>query len=319
MLELHTMFEGVQHSSEETLLRVVCGSWLANRVMGILPMKHDQDGHATARHETQVPKYAVFCILSSVFFFTGCKESANRPVNVIGSTSIQPFAELLVEEYQKVNPDDVTDVQGGGSTAGIQAVADGIADIGMCSRELREEEKAVDDCIEIARDGLAIVVHKSNPVNDLTLDQIQMLFSGDVQNWKTLGGHDKPVQLIMREEGSGTREAFIKLVMGKTLVSRKSLVQESNGAVRELVRLDPAAVGYMSLGLVGSELKAVRVNGIEPVSEQVKSGKYKLSRPFLFVLRKDRTLRPQAQEFIDFVMSDEGQKTLESEGLVRAK
>lgn len=263
--------------------------------------------------------YSVFCILYSVFFFTGCKESVDRPVNVIGSTSVQPFAELLAEEYLKINPEDRIDVQGGGSTAGIQSIADGIADIGMCSRELKEDEKAVDNYIEIARDGLAIVVHKSNPINDLTVEQARKLFSGEVQNWKALGGSDMPVRLIMREEGSGTREAFIKLVMGKTIVSRKSLVQESNGSVKELVRLDPAAVGYMSLGLVGKELKAVRINGIEPTPAQVKSGKYKLSRPFLFVLKKDKPPRQQAQKFIDFVMSDKGQKILESEGLVQVK
>ncbi|MBN1972489.1 MAG: phosphate ABC transporter substrate-binding protein [Sedimentisphaerales bacterium] len=254
-----------------------------------------------------------------LIFFAGCKDSSDRPVNVIGSTSIQPFAELLAEEFLKINPDETIDVQGGGSTAGIQAIANEIADIGMCSRTLKEEENSVDTAIEIARDGLAVVVHKSNPVNDLTIEQIQMLFSGQIQNWKSLGGNDMPVRLIMREEGSGTREAFIKLVMDKKIVSRKALVQESNGAVKELVRLDPAAVGYMSLGLVGEELKSLHVNGVEPLAEQVKSGKYKLSRPFLFVLKTNSQLRPQAQEFIDFVLSDLGQKILESEGLIRVK
>ena len=265
---------------------------------------------------------AFFFLLLCIFLFflpAGCKDSKNRPVNVIGSTSIQPFAELLAEEFQKIKPADIIDVQGGGSTAGIQAIANGIADIGMCSRTLKEEEKAVDTAIEIARDGLAVVVHKSNPVSNLTLEQIRMLFSGQIQNWKELGGNDIPVRLIMREEGSGTREAFIKLVMGKTIVSRKALVQESNGAVKELVRLDPAAVGYMSLGLVGEDLKSLYVDGIEPSAKQVSSGKYRLSRPFLFVLKKNTQLRPEAQEFIDFVISDEGQKILESEGLVRVK
>jgi phosphate transport system substrate-binding protein len=273
-----------------------------------------------------------------LFFFSGCKDSKNRPVNVIGSTSIQPFAELLVEEYQnesnrnsdsnetsfnnpfpKPIPKSNIDIQGGGSTAGIQAIENGIADIGMCSRSLKSEEAAVDTPVEIARDGLAVVVHKSNPVNNLTLEQVRLLFSGQVENWKELGGVDEPVRLIMREEGSGTREAFIKLVMGKNLVSRKALVQESNGSVKELVRLDPAAVGYMSLGLVGTELKTLDVDGVKPTAENVRLGQYKLSRPFLFVLRTDRNLRPEAQEFIDFVLSDKGQKILESEGLVRVK
>jgi phosphate transport system substrate-binding protein len=261
-----------------------------------------------------------FCLLPFYLLFCGgCKESKGRPVNVIGSTSIQPFAELLAEEFQKIDSNESVDVQGGGSTAGIQAIANGIADIGMCSRSLKDEEKIVDTPIEIAKDGLAIVVHKSNPVHNLTLEQVQMLFSGQVQNWRQLGGMDLPVRLIMREEGSGTREAFIKLVMGKTPASRKALVQESNGSVRELVRLDPAAVGYVSAGLVGAELKALHVEGIEPSAEQVRDGNYKLSRPFLFVIRKGVHLRPEAQKFIDFVLSDEGQKILESEGLVRIR
>jgi phosphate transport system substrate-binding protein len=258
-------------------------------------------------------------VICLCFFFVGCKESKDRPVNVIGSTSVQPFAELLAEEFMKIKPDKIIDVQGGGSTAGIQSIENGIADIGTCSRDLKEEEKADCTAIEIARDGLAVVIHKSNPVSNLTLEQIQMLFTGQIKNWKELGGRDMPVQLIMREEGSGTREAFIKLVMGKTVVSRKALVQESNGSVRELVRLDPAAVGYMSLGLAGTELKAVNIDGIEPSAEHVRSGTYKLSRPFLFVLKTNTPLRPEAREFIDFVMSDKGQKILQSEGLVSVK
>jgi len=249
----------------------------------------------------------------------GCRDSKNQPVSVIGSTSIQPFAELLAEEYQKNESVGNVDVQGGGSTAGIQALADGIADIGMCSRTLNEEEKTRFTAIEIARDGLAVVVHKSNPVNNLTLQQVQMLFSGRIQNWKELGGLDMPVRLIMREEGSGTREAFINLVMKKNLVSRKALVQESNGAVKELVRYDPAAVGYMSLGLVGTELKSLAVEGVNPSAEQVSLGRYQLSRPFLFVLKTDTEPRPEARKFIDYVLSDQGQKILESEGLVRVK
>jgi phosphate transport system substrate-binding protein len=271
------------------------------------------------RHQTLVLCLMSFVLCLLSLLSCGCKQSNNRPVNLIGSTSIQPFAELLAEEYQKINPDKTIDVQGGGSTAGIQSIADGIADIGMCSRTLKEEEAAVDTPVEIARDGLAVVVHKSNPVNDLTLEQIQMLFSGQVENWKELGGRDMPVRLIMREEGSGTREAFIKLVVGKKLVSRKALVQESNGSVKELVRLDPAAVGYMSLGLVGTELKALNIDGIQPSAEHVRSGQYKLSRPFLFVLKTGLQIRPETQEFIDFVLSEKGQSILESEGLVRVK
>jgi phosphate transport system substrate-binding protein len=263
-------------------------------------------------------RFAALLILL-ILVCDGCRDSKNRPVNVIGSTSIQPFAELLAEEYQKNESGCKIDVQGGGSTVGIQALADGIADIGMCSRLLTEEEQKHFTAVEIARDGLAVVVHKSNSIDNLTKQQIQMLFSGSIRNWKELGGQDMPVRLIMREEGSGTREAFVNLVMKKSLVSRKALVQESNGAVKELVRYDPAAVGYMSLGLVGTELKSLAVEGVKPSAEQVGSGRYQLSRPFLFVFKIDAQLRPEAREFIDYVLSHRGQKILESEGLVRVR
>jgi phosphate transport system substrate-binding protein len=155
-------------------------------------------------------------------------------------------------------------------------------------------------------------------VAGLTRDSLRRLFAGRVTNWKDVGGDDRPVRLIMREEGSGTREAFVKLVMGKDRVSRKALVQESNGAVKELVRSDRAAVGYMSLGLVGGELKTLPIDGVPATAGHVRAGDYPLARPFLFVVRK-AGVKPAARAFIDYALSAEGQRLLESEGLVRAK
>lgn len=248
---------------------------------------------------------------------SGCRRDDGRTLNVVGSTSIQPFAELLGQEYGKKHTDHSVDVQGGGSTAGLQAVTNGLAHIGMCSRSLKEDESRQFTPVIIARDGLAIVVHPANPVKELTREQLRQLFSGGIKNWKDVGGKDGPVRPITREEGSGTRESFVNLVMGKTRISRAALTQESNGAVKELVRGDRAAIGYMSLGLVGSEIKAVSVDGEEPTVANVLAGKYKLVRPFLFVTKG--TPVPEAQKFIDFVLSSEGQKTLEGEGLIRAQ
>ncbi len=256
---------------------------------------------------------AVLCCLPCL----SCRDHHGRALNVVGSTSIQPFAELLGEEYSKQHADQVVDVQGGGSTAGLQAVATGLAHIGMCSRSLKEDETREFTPIVIARDGLAIVVNPRNPVKGLTGQQLRDLFRGQIKNWKEVGGNDGPVRPITREEGSGTRESFVNLVMGKARISRAALVQESNGAVKELVRGDPAAIGYMSLGLVGGELKTLPIDGQEPTAENVLAGRYKLARPFLFVTKGAPT--PQAQKFIDFVLSAEGQKTLEGEGLTRAR
>ena len=198
----------------------------------------------------------------------GCKDRKGGAVSVVGSTSVQPFAELLAEEYERKcpGPGHYVDVQGGGSTAGIQALANGLADIGTCSRSLKKDEAELYEPITIARDGLAIVVHPSNPITGLSLEEVRMLFAGRATNWRQVGGPDRTIRPIVREEGSGTREAFTNLVMGKERVSRKALVQESNGAVKELVKNDPAAVGYMSLGLVGGELKMLTVDGAAPTA-----------------------------------------------------
>jgi len=251
-------------------------------------------------------------VLIVSFGLGGRKEGA---VEVIGSTSVEPFAEMLAQEYEKEYPQRYVNVQGGGSTAGLQAARNGIADIGTCSRALKPEETGYKFFV-IARDGLAIVVHPSNPVSNLTRPEIQKIFTGAITHWKQVGGDDHTIHIISREEGSGTREAFMTLIMGKERVSRKALTQESNGAVRELVKNDPGGIGYMSLGLA-HELKLVAIDGVPPSAEAALSGKYPLVRPFLFVTRGEPSERAKA--FIDYVLSPPAQQLLEREGLVRAK
>lgn len=260
---------------------------------------------------------AVGVAVSLFLLAVSCGRGGRVAARVVGSTSVQPFAELLAQEYAARNDGRIVEVQGGGSTAGLQAVATGLADIGSCSRSLSAEEAREFTAVVIARDGLAVVVNPVNPVSELTREQLRGLFSGQIENWKDVGGKDGPVRPITREEGSGTRESFVHLVMGKVPISRRALTQESNGAVRELVRGDPAAIGYMSLGLVSKELKAVLIDKAEPTAESVLAGSYKLVRPFLFVTKG--TPGPEAQRFIDFVLSAQGQNILESEGLVRAQ
>jgi phosphate transport system substrate-binding protein len=246
----------------------------------------------------------------------GCGGGKGEAVSLVGSTSVLPFAEMLAEEFNRNNPGIHVKVQGGGSTAGIQAVSSGIAQIGMCSRALKPEEAGF-TAIPIARDGIAVVVNLANKVPGLTREQARRIYEGKTTNWKDVGGDDKPIRMITREEGSGTREAFTHLVMDKARIADTALTQESNGAVKELVRTDPGAIGYMSLGLVHGELKAVTVDGVKPAVEEVLGGKYPLVRPFLFVVKG----KPgeAAQKFIDFVLSPPAQAMLEKEGLVRAK
>jgi phosphate transport system substrate-binding protein len=220
---------------------------------------------------------------------------------------------LLAEEYMIKQPGSHIYVQGGGSTAGIQAVLSHAAHIGMSSRSLIGEEKSL-YAVTIARDALAIIVHPRNPVYDLTLDQIRQIFSGKIRNWRDIGGLPHPIVLVTREEGSGTREAFQKMVMEKGEISLESLVQDSNGAIRQVVSGDPNAIGYISLGLVNEKVKAVRISGVEPNLKNIVGGHYRLIRPFLFVFNG----RPdgEANSFLDFVLSTEAQELLQKEGLV---
>jgi len=255
--------------------------------------------------------------LGLVVMCAGCTRTSGRSVSLLGSTSIQPFAEMLAERYAKDFPGQFVEVQGGGSTAGLQAAENGLADIGMCSRSLTAKEALLFIPILIARDGLAIVVNRDNSVAKLSIEQLRAVFAGRVTNWSEVGGKSGPIRPITREEGSGTRESFVRLVMDKERISGRALTQESNGAVKELVKGDPAAIGYMSLGLVGKDLKAVAVEGTQPTALNVLAGRYNLVRPLLFVTKG--AVNPAAQKFIDFVLSPVGQSLLVTEGLVRAR
>ena len=151
-------------------------------------------------------------------------------------------------------------VQGGGSSAGIQACKSGACQIGMSSRELKGDEQ---DLVEIvvARDGLAIIVHPSNPVRGAKVAEIKQIFAGDLRNWRFLGGPDRSITVVTREEGSGTRGAFQELVMGKTRIFKGAITEDSNGTVREIVAHDPHSIGFISLGLVNEQVRALELDG----------------------------------------------------------
>ncbi|HHY46840.1 MAG TPA: phosphate ABC transporter substrate-binding protein [Firmicutes bacterium] len=241
---------------------------------------------------------------------------SHETLTIAGSTSVQPFAELLAESFMKIHGGVSINVQGGGSSAGARAAMTGVAGIGAMSRELAPEEKSLHE-IMIARDGIAIIVHPDNPVDDLTLDQVRRIFSGEIKRWSEVGGPDKPIHVVSREEGSGTRGSFDEMVMHGREVTPAAVVQDSNGAVRETVAGDKSAIGYISLGLVDKRVKGLKIDGVEPSVENVRLGRYSIARPFLFVTRD----APQglAKEFIDFVLSPDSQAVLLREGLVPVK
>ena len=242
----------------------------------------------------------------------GCQRS-KAGITVAGSTSVEPFAELLAEEYMLHHQKSHIYVQGGGSTAGIEAAMTRAASIGMSSRNLIGDERNL-YAVTIAKDAIAIIVHPTNPIEDLSLDQIREVFSGKIRNWKELGGRNHSIDVVTREEGSGTRESFQKFVMGKEDIDLGALVQDSNGAVRQVIANDPSAIGYISLGLVNDQVKALRISGVEPNLTNVHNGKYKLVRPFLFLFNGEPD--GEAKSFLEFVLSPRSQKLLMKEGLV---
>ncbi len=242
----------------------------------------------------------------------GCQKPQGG-LTVVGSTSVQPFAEVLAEEYMNHHSQGKIYVQGGGSSAGIQAVRTGAAEVGMSSRALMPDERDLIP-VPIAYDAIAIIVHPSNPLTNLSIDQIKGIFSRQMTNWREAGGRNHPLTLVTREEGSGTRESFQHLIMGKTEISLAALVQDSNGAIRQVVADDPNAIGYISLGLVNDRVKALKIDGVEANVENIKKRRYHFVRPFLFVFKT----QPQgmAKNFLDYILSPEGQKLLVQEGLV---
>jgi phosphate transport system substrate-binding protein len=259
----------------------------------------------------------IFLLLLCMAGLPSCRGGrSQKDVIVAGSTSIQPFADKWAEVFMEKRSDLGVSVQGGGSSAGIQACKSGACQIGMSSRELKSDEKDLREIV-IARDGLAIIVHPSNPVRGATLAQVQQIFSGDLTNWRLIGGPDKEITVVTREEGSGTRGAFQELVMGKTRIFRGAITEDSNGTVREIVANDPYSIGFISLGLVNDQVRPLALDGVEGSEASIRAGRYKLVRPFLFLTKGEPS--GTAKEFIDFVLSDEGQALIKKEGLIPVK
>lgn len=239
---------------------------------------------------------------------------------VAGSTSVQPFIEKLADQFVEKHPDIKINVQGGGSTAGIQATVNKTCNIGTSSRYLEEKEKGLKVYL-MALDGIAIVVNKNNQVDNLTTEEIRNIFEGKIINWQEVGssprsGNNSKIIPVTREEGSGTRGTFEKLIMGDKAISDACLVQDSNGAVREIIATTPQGIGYISAGLVDERIKALTIDGIYPSFENLISNKYRFIRPFLLLTNGDSTKCGYAKEFIDYVLSPEAQKTLKKDGLI---
>jgi phosphate transport system substrate-binding protein len=262
--------------------------------------------------------YSLFFILPLILvMLSGCSRSASqRGLIVAGSTSVQPFADKWAEDYMIKYPGRIVNVQGGGSSAGIQAAKCGAADIGTSSRELKPEEKDLTEIV-VARDGLAVIVHPTNKITSLGLAEVKEIFSGNIRSWKILGEKDETINVVTREEGSGTRGTFQEMVMGKVRIFKGAIVEDSNGTVREIVAGDPYSIGFISLGLVDERVKALELDGVAANEQNILDKRYKLVRPFLFVTNGPPS--PEAKHFIDFILSEEGQQLARQKGLIAVR
>ncbi|HRS21342.1 MAG TPA: phosphate ABC transporter substrate-binding protein [Clostridia bacterium] len=268
--------------------------------------------------------------------FTGCapaetkvparnkteEDSVSGSITINGSTSVQPLAEELAKVFKDKNPNTTIDIQGGGSGVGIKSAADGVVDIGMSSRDLKPEEKSLKE-FKIAVDGIAVIVNPNNKVEDLSTEQIFKIYTGEITDWKEVGGDSGEITVVTREEGSGTRGAFIELTKiesksegDRTVAS--AITQGSTGAVIATIAGDPNAIGYASFGSAkeSTGIKMISIDGKACTEENIYSGEYKISRPFLMLTKAEPT--GLAKAFLDFILGEEGQTVVSVHDYLKA-
>ena len=239
-------------------------------------------------------------------------------VSTDGSTSMEKVINSLGESFMLTNKDVKFTYNPTGSGSGIQAVSEGRCDIGLSSRALKDDEKA-SGLVEtvVALDGIAIVVNPENPVSDLDIDTIAKIYTGEITNWKDVGGNDAEIVLIGREAGSGTRDGFESITDTKDACQYRQELT-STGDVINTVSQNPDAIGYASLSAVGDSVKALTVGGVEATEATVKDGSYVVQRPFVLVTKEGTELSAAAQAFFDYATSADAASVISAAGAVAA-
>ncbi len=255
--------------------------------------------------------------------FAGCGQKANDngtiaggTVATDGSTSMEKVIGALGESFMEANKGTTFTYNPTGSGSGIQAVSEGRCDIGLSSRALKDDEKAagLKETI-VALDGIAIIVNPQNPVKDLSLEQIARIYTGEITNWKDVGGEDAEIVLIGREAGSGTRDGFESITETKDACQYRQELT-STGDVITTVSQNPNAIGYASLAAIKDSVKALTVNGVAPTEATVKDGTYLVQRPFVLVTKEGTALSETAQKFFDFAISADAASIISAAGAV---
>ena len=246
------------------------------------------------------------------------KADSSQTVATDGSTSMEKVIGYLSEAYMEEHGDIKVTYNPTGSSSGIQAVAEGRCDIGLASRDLKEEETEDLQGTVVAIDGIGIIIHPDNPVTDLTIEQIGMIYSGEITNWKEVGGSDAAIVCIGREAASGTRDGFEEVTNTKDKC-KYSQELTSTGDVVQTVSGNPNAIGYASVASVNDTVKMVSVEGVSPTTETIQDGEYKVQRNFVLVTKKDTPLSGAAQEFFDFATSSQADSLITEAGAVPVK
>ena len=276
------------------------------------------NGDATANTASSAEASTVAA--SSEVASTETTADLSGSISMVGSTSMEKFANALSEAFMEEYPDVTVTAEFVGSGAGIEAVTNGTADIGNSSRSLKDEEKAA-GVVEnvVAIDGIAVCVDPANEVANLTKEQLTNIYNGTITNWKEVGGADEPIIVIGREAGSGTRGAFEELVDLKDACKYANEL-DSTGAVIAKVASTPGAIGYASLDALDDSVKALSLEGVEATAENIKAGNYFLSRPFVMATKGEISEQNDlVQAWFDFVLGDEGQQVASEVGLITVK
>lgn len=266
----------------------------------------------------------VLCtVVMALSLFAGCGQKANDngtttggTVSTDGSTSMEKVIGALGESFMEANSGTTFTYNPTGSGSGIQAVSEGRCDIGLSSRTLKDDEKASGlKETTLALDGIAIIVNPQNPVQDLTLEQIAKIYTGEITNWKDVGGEDAEIVRIGREAGSGTRDGFESITDTKDACQYRQELT-STGDVITTVSRNPNAIGYASLAATKDSVKALTVNGVAPTEATVKDGTYLVQRPFVLVTKEGAALSETAQKFFDFATSADAASIISAAGAV---
>lgn len=259
---------------------------------------------------------ATVCVLGML---AGCGKQETGTVSTDGSTSMEKVIGSLKETFEAENKGITVTYNPTGSGTGITAVAEGRCDIGLSSRDLKNDEKANGlEGTVIAYDGIAVIVNPENPISDLNIEDIAKIYTGEIKNWKDVGGNDAEIVLIGREAGSGTRDGFESITKtAEKCKYRQELT--STGDVITTVAGNPAAIGYDSLASVKDSVKALKVDGVAPSEETIKDGSYKVQRNFVLVTKTDGKLSDAAQKFFDYITSSDASEVIKNAGAVPVK